>query len=224
MLHSTYAHKNTYEDPKTSSVFENLMLLPDDIFWHILKSACFYDKGMPVNAGKLVAYKFWPHWSAEGTHNSSLVEPDLFLRFEEFDVIIEAKYGDSGGQYKPQWENELIAYDNEYHDDGKPVVFIAVGGNMTVDTKIVEVQEQKHLIYKCSWLSLLIQANRYRAELEHLSFTDMRTSSMMRILDNTVLAFNINGVYNMDWFKSMAREKCVINPDSIEALRKHYKI
>lgn len=29
MLHSIYAHKDTYEDPKTSSVFENLMLLPD---------------------------------------------------------------------------------------------------------------------------------------------------------------------------------------------------
>ena len=41
MLHSTYAHKYTYEDPKTSSVFENLMLLPDNVFWHILKSSLF---------------------------------------------------------------------------------------------------------------------------------------------------------------------------------------
>lgn len=224
MLHSTYAHKETYEDPKTSSVFENLMLLPDDIFWYILKSACFYDDGMPVNAGKLVDYKFWAHWSAKGTDNSSLVEPDLFLRFDEFDVIIEAKYSDLGGQYVEQWERELIAYNNEYRDDEKPVVFIAVGGNMTVELEIVKVQKQKHLIYKCSWLSLLIQINKYRAELEHLSFIDVRTSATMRILDNIVLAFNINGVYNIDWFNPMTREKCVINPSSIDALRKYYKI
>ena len=54
MLHSTYAHKYTYEDPKTSSVFENLMLLPDNVFWHILKSSCFYNERMLTNSWKVI--------------------------------------------------------------------------------------------------------------------------------------------------------------------------
>ena len=103
MLHNTYAHKYTYEDPKTSSVFENLMLLPDNVFWHILKSSCFYNERMLVNSGKLLSYEFWSHWDNTGTDNNTYVEPDLFIRFEEFDVIIEAKYGDYGGQYLKQW-------------------------------------------------------------------------------------------------------------------------
>ena len=63
MLHSKYAHKCTKEDSKTSSVFENLMLLSDNVFWHILKSSCFYNEKMPTNSsGRLLSYEFWSHW------------------------------------------------------------------------------------------------------------------------------------------------------------------
>ena len=41
MLQSTYHHKETNEDPKTSAVFENQMLLPDNVFWHLLRQSCF---------------------------------------------------------------------------------------------------------------------------------------------------------------------------------------
>ena len=106
MLHSKYAHKNSYEDPKTSAVFENLMLLPDNVFWHILKSSCFNNAKMQINSGRLVSYDFWPHWDNTGTDNQSYVEPDLFISFEELDVIIEAKYGDYDGQGSSQWKRE----------------------------------------------------------------------------------------------------------------------
>ena len=86
MLHSKYPHKNSYEDPKTSAVFENLMLLPDNVFWHILKSSCFNNAKMRINSGRLISYDFWPHWDNTGTDNQSYVEPDLFISFEELDV------------------------------------------------------------------------------------------------------------------------------------------
>lgn len=94
MLHSTYHHKETNEDPKTSAVFENLMLLPDNVFWHLMRQSCFSNTDMPITSGRLLSYDFWPHWDRTGTDNTNYVEPDLFIRFEEFDVIIEAKYGE----------------------------------------------------------------------------------------------------------------------------------
>ena len=224
MLHSTYAHKNTYEDPKASSVFENLMLLPDNVFWHILKSSCFYNDGMLTNSGRLLSYEFWSHWDNTGTDNNAYVEPDLFLRFEEFDVIIEAKYGDYGGQYLKQWTQELTAYDNEYKKEEKPVIFIAVGGNMSMDIVEIKVCGKMHLIFKCNWLSLLIATNKYRSELKRISVPDMNTSATLRLLDNIILAFNINGVYNIDWFNTMATEKNIINSSSLDNIKKHFTI
>ena len=35
MIHSTYYQKDTYEDPKTSSVFETLLMLPDELLWEV---------------------------------------------------------------------------------------------------------------------------------------------------------------------------------------------
>lgn len=227
MLHSTYAHKYTYEDPKTSSVFENLMLLPDNVFWHIPKSSCFYNERMLTNSGRLLSYGFWAHWAHRdntGTGNNTYVEPDLFIRFEEFDVIIEAKYGDYGGQYIKQWTQELTAYDNEYGKEKKPVIFIAVGGNMSMDIEEIKVRSRKHLIFKCNWLSLLIATNKYRSELKRISVPDMNTSATLRLLDNIILAFNINGVYNIDRFNTMATEKNIINSFSIDNLKKYFTI
>ena len=38
MIYSTQHNKHINEDPKTSIVFGNLMLLPDNVFWGILKA------------------------------------------------------------------------------------------------------------------------------------------------------------------------------------------
>ena len=48
----------------------------------------------------------------------------------------------------------------------------------------------------------------------------MNTSATLRLLDNIILAFNINGVYNIDWFNTMATEKNIINSSSIDNLKK----
>ena len=200
------------------------MLLPDNVFWHILKSSCFYNDGMLTNSGRLLSYEFWSHWDNTGTDNNAYVEPDLFLRFEEFDVIIEAKYGDYGGQYLKQWTQELTAYDNEYRKEEKPVIFIAVGGNMSMDIVEIKVCGKMHLIFKCNWLSLLIATNKYRSELKRISVPDMNTSATLRLLDNIILAFNINGVYNIDWFNTMATEKNIINSSSLDNIKKHFTI
>ena len=109
------------------------MLLPDNVFWEILKSAASNKGILPEDAGLLVDdYEFWPKWNPNSiydTGNSSFVEPDVFFRFGNIDVIVEAKYSDSGGQYREEWEREFKAYLNEFENDKKDVVLLAVGGN-----------------------------------------------------------------------------------------------
>ena len=222
MLHSTYHHKETNEDPKTSAVFENLMLLPDNVFWHILRQSCFSNDTMPINSGRLLSYDFWPHWDRTDTDNKIYVEPDLFIRFELFDVIIEAKYSDTGGQYERQWKQEITAYHNEFGNQ-KPFVFIAVGGNMSILAETLSLKDERVCIYKCNWLSLLMTVNKYRNELEAISVPDMNVSATMRLLDNIILAFNINGVYNIDWFNTMAESRPIISASSLNNLQELYK-
>ena len=221
MLHSTYHHKETNEDPKTSAVFENLMLLPDNVFWHLLRQSCFSNDVMPVYSGQLLSYDFWPHWDRTGTDNTNYVEPDLFLEFELFDVIIEAKYGDYGGQYQHQWQQKITAYHNEYGDE-KPFVFIAIGGNQSIVAETISVKGEKVKIYKCNWLSILMEVNKYQKELESISAPDMNVSATLRLLDNIILAFNINGVYNIDWFNSMAQPIPIISESSLENISKYF--
>ena len=124
MIYSTQHNKNTNEDPKTSTVFGSIMLLPDDIFWNILKTAASSNKGrLPEEAGYLYDnYAFWPKWDSNSiydTGNSYFVEPDVFFRFEKIDVIVEAKYSDSFGQNREEWDREFKAYLNKYEAERK---------------------------------------------------------------------------------------------------------
>lgn len=53
MIHSTYYNKDTYEAPKTSSVFETMFMLPDELFWGVLRAACFDNDNLPLVAGQI---------------------------------------------------------------------------------------------------------------------------------------------------------------------------
>ncbi|MFA6290075.1 MAG: hypothetical protein WC661_22035 [Opitutaceae bacterium] len=95
-------HINHCEDSLTAAVFTHLLHLPVELFWRILRDAC-YTCRLPENSGEVLDAAFWPAWDAAGTNNSARVIPDLFLRFTEFDLIIEAKRWDDSMQDKHQW-------------------------------------------------------------------------------------------------------------------------
>ncbi|MCF0231817.1 MAG: hypothetical protein HUJ63_06060, partial [Enterococcus sp.] len=197
-IYSDIHNKNTYEDPKTSIIFENLMLLPDDVFWEIiLRSAA--NKGiLPKDAGFLMEFEFWPHWDSKGKYdadNSCFVEPDVFFRFENFDVIVEAKYSDCGGQYRGEWIREFTAYLNEYEEDKKAVYLLAVGGNDSFykEDPIV-LDKQKCPIIKFSWVEILEQVCKYEND-ELAEIKDYQASSISRIISNVKEGFSLMGVY-----------------------------
>lgn len=221
MIHSTYRHKSTNEDPKTSAVFETMLMLPDELFWNVLRAACFDNANLPSVTGRIEDYKFWPHWNSKGTDNTIFVEPDVFIRFQLFDVIIEAKYGERTGQYAQQWKNEIIAYRNEYGSD-RPVYFMAVGGNAEKASERVSLTKDV-TINKCTWLSLLIQITKLRDECIAQSMLCHQQSSLIRLLNLIELAFNINGVYNIRWFDDIRTSKPLISPDSILTFKTFFK-
>src|SRR5712671_1413367 len=97
---------NPCEDSLTAAVFSHLLHLPSEVFWQILRNAC-HTTALPQYAGEPRSVEFWPKWNADGTHNSSYVEPDVFIRFASFDLIIEAKREDEYQQHRGQWENEV---------------------------------------------------------------------------------------------------------------------
>ncbi len=193
MLYSSQINKNTNEDPKTSTVFGNLMLLPDHVFWDILKSAAANKGILPDDAGLMSdGFSFWPQWdpnSKYDTGNSNYVEPDVFFRFDNIDVIVEAKYSDNSGQYRAEWEREFMAYLNEYEDDKKNVVLLAVGGNPTFEREpVIRVDKYKCPIVKFSWVSLLSAVLAF--EKNELSvIQDDKQSSMKRLPLPRVLAW-----------------------------------
>lgn len=216
------------EDRKTSTVFENLMLLPDNVFWHILRQSCCHNEDMPTLSGQLQFHQFWPSWSSEDTTNELYVQPDVFMEFKEFDLIIEAKRDDDAGQYRGQWENEIIAYCNEHRNTRskhkKPLVFIAVGGNQWLYPEPITAKGESFIVHKCTWLSLLMSVTKYREEIGSISVPDMAHSATCRLLDHIIQGFELHGVSHIKWFDSIARKEPLISASSITTLKNTFTL
>jgi hypothetical protein len=175
------------------------MLLPDNVFWDILKTAASNKGILPEEAGLMYDdFAFWPKWdpnSKYDTGNSSFVEPDVFFRFENIDVIVEAKYSDNSGQYREEWEREFKAYLNEFEKDKKEIVLLAVGGNPTYEREPeIKIGKRKCPIVKLSWGRLLDAVLTF--EKQKISDIDNeRQSSVRRIIRNIEFGFQNIGIH-----------------------------
>lgn len=196
------------EDSKTSLIFEGLSLLPSHIFWELLSQS----SSIPSqNPGNFLNITFWPHWEAKNTKNSKFVEPDIFIEFENIDVIIEAKIGMSNLQYPAQWENEIISYYNEY-DRNKHLIVIAVDGNLNFKTEIIRGIQ----IYKTSWgriyQSLLfhkekINSNLYELLEKAFELTSIKPFvSINSLLEEIKIVAHNNNFSKMDNIKFLMKE------------------
>lgn len=171
------------------------MLLPDDLFWSILRNSTRNDNTvLPEDSGKLISYEFWPKWDPRNTSNTNYVEPDVFFRFENIDVIIEAKYGDESGQYYDEWEREVIAYANVYKKEKKKVVLLAVGGNS--DFKEVQPINYDGIIccvFKYRWCDLLEHLLKIEKEITSTQKVDEQ-QNQLRLIKLIKDGFKIMGV------------------------------
>ncbi len=186
------------EDSLTGSVFSQLLSLPSEVFWQLLRGSC-YQRNLPEVAGE-PEVQFWPRWDATGTNNSRFIEPDLFLRYSEFDLIIEAKRWDYGQQYQGQWQSQITAYQNEYGEEEKPLHYIALGGLNKEESE--EVATDKHVVVtKARWRSLLREIRQYRCDLESHKHTTSQQQAHIRSCEHALELLAWHGFSTGKWYE-----------------------
>lgn len=187
------------EDVKTSSIIGNLLHLPTSIFWQILLNASDENDAegnmLPaLSAGEdILDFEFWPYWTLEDK-----VEPDVFIRFTNFDLIIELKVHDYNPQKSRQWNREFAAYYKRYPNENKPVYLIAISG---------KTNETINNVFQCSWQSLL------EAVLDAKETTEGKDSFIDRIFDDILMAFSIHKEYYFKYLDSVMLDHMNIKSD-----------
>ncbi|MDX9918816.1 MAG: hypothetical protein RB289_02340 [Paludibacter sp.] len=233
MIHSLIHKKSVKEDTKTSSVIGNLLHLPSALFWEILRGSCVENYHLPITCGEIINIEFWPSWSGHGTDNKQRVEADVFISFELFDLIIEAKVEDEKGQYDIQWKNECKSYYNNFPDSAKSLYLIAIGGSIDMSCQIIDVDHinefgkkiDNHIkIIKCNWMSILISISHLIEEMESIKYVDANRNSYKRILKDVVYSFNIHSMYFLKWMNELNTNNLGINIASIDFFKTNYRL
>lgn len=188
------------EDALTSSIFERFMYLPQELTQHIFTEALL-DSIPDLDLTKLESITYWPNWNPEHTTNTKRVEPDVFIRTTKQDIIIEAKRHDDKQQDAGQWSREIQAYYNEYNDDEKPLVFIALGGLYKKETETIKVKDVEHLVYKCTWKSILNTIQHIIHDMELATNYTNNTIAITKILQDMVLCFELFGFSTALWLE-----------------------
>jgi hypothetical protein len=196
---SLRAHFKKNEDALTSSVFERLMYLPQELISAIFTAALYQD--IPnLDLTKIESIEFWPRWSAAETTNASYVEPDIFIRTQNQDIIIEAKRYEKRQQLKSQWKKEITAYNNENNEQNRPLIFIALGGLHQLTASNVTVGENDIIIYKCSWKRLLQEVLKAKKNLENSVDVLHVNWAINNVLEDLILVFRLFGFSTAPWF------------------------
>jgi hypothetical protein len=200
-FHRRKGNLGTCEDSLTAVVFDTLKYLPTEMFWSILKRSLYYDK-LPTASGDLLSISFWDKWKAKDTTNSNFVEPDVFLRFNEFDVIIEAKRHDEKQQSGTQMKNEIQAYYNEFNEDNKVLYFIQLGGLHHRNDELDFLFKDKNVVIcKTNWTKLLEQIVTENNKIKNSGLTIL--SAYNRILEDSISGFALHQYYKKRWLKNL---------------------
>ena len=192
------------EDFKTYATVGILQYLPVDLFWGIIRSSTVDSHNLPDNSGEIIQMEFWPRWynlkNIDCVNNSKYIEPDIFIKFEMFDCIIEVKKSDYQGQYQAQWLSQSQAYFNEYGPD-KKLVYIALGGNINLD----ETSSLK-FVHKATWQKLLKNVNNALQERLLMKFPSQQTKQEIRILNSVVESFSKYNEYIVELLDTLKSE------------------
>lgn len=210
------------EDTLTSSVFDYLFLLPYELIWDILLKSAFSNT-LPKYAGRILNIEFWPKWNARETNNENFVEPDVFVRFEFLDLIIEAKRKDYNLQYCNQWENETQAYFNEYAEEQKNVYLLAIGGISKEEEEVIKVEKYEVKIVKCRWINFLNYITFLQGHLESSSYISSNYS-ITAILHSIITYLELHGYIKMNWLTDMVSFNYVINYDETRQFLEGWKL
>lgn len=193
------------EDTLTSSVIGLLRYLPSEILASILKNACGICSSFPLEIGEVIDIRFWEHWDGTNTSNSRLVEPDVLIVTEHYNIIIEAKKSDERGQYSEQWQKEIKAYRNSYSDDRRELILIALGGNVSLKEQVLRIGKDSITIFRASWFNLLHTISN--------EIKNQHPIYIKRVLSDIINAFEIHRFFDIEWVNSL--QQCHLNSETI---------
>lgn len=217
MIHAWEKNKlGVKEDIFSSSFFGLLFYLPIELSWDIIKNSCYSGDKLPKYSGQVKNIEYWPHWSSSDTENSKYVEPDIFVEFDDFDLIIEVKR-DTNNQYKGQWINEITAYLNEIRENSfqqKKVYLLAVGGINSEEDEFVEVRGEKFHVLKFSWQNILNETKRTKDNMIGTGFLNTNVV-FERIVNDMITVFKLNGYLTVDWFSNIPKNYTITQIDKI---------
>jgi hypothetical protein len=212
------------EDSCTGGVFDLLKYLPSELFWQIIKKSLLLDN-LPNTCGPIKDIEFWPKWNVtelDEVNNSSYIEPDVFISFADFNVIIEAKRYDEKQQNHNQHRNQLITYFNQYKEEGeevKKVYYVLLGGlHMSDTTQEIEIANTTVQLSKLKWSTLLDAIVAVKKSIEKQSLNYQKP--VVLLLDDIITVLAIHGFHKKKWLSKMP--KTTINQTTITNFK--YKI
>lgn len=191
----TDPHFRPSEDTLTASVLGRFQYLPDNEVATIFRNAFGLSTSFPESIGQILDYQFWTHWDATNTDNSNFVEPEVWIETSDYNIIVEAKKFDGGGQYEDQWRNEIQSFMDTFPLDKRLIIFIAIGGNTSLTERTILVKENRYNIYPISWFNLL------HAVTTLLSQTEV--PHQQRILRDIIEAFEHHNYFDVTWLVSL---------------------
>lgn len=195
-------HFKPSEDSLTSSVIGLLHYLPDALFWQLLRGSCGMRSALPQDVSEILSVNFWEKMAADGKHNSNYVEPDVWIECENYDIIVEAKKYDSWGQYEDQWTKEIVSFNKTFSENRKPLIFIALGGNASLQDYTIEVDGKTYTIYTSSWYNLLHEVDKYQQNLQ-AETASKETKGYIRLLNDALAVFAKHGYLSINWLEGM---------------------
>lgn len=190
------------EDSLTSSIFDLLKYLPIEQFWRILKNALYTDK-LPYTPGDIQDIVFWDKWNPSGTRNTRFIEPDVFMRFYDFDLILEAKRRNEKQQDLEQNADQIISYYNSFEEDNKRLYYVQVAGLFDK----IDIQHPKAIILKTDWSKLQDAVIEEYEKIQSLNM--MNINSSKRILKDIMYLFELHQFYKKRWLKDFKIEKTI---------------
>jgi len=200
------------EDTLTSVVFDNLLHLPNNLFWKIIKESCF-ENNLPCFINSIDSYEFWPSWYTQNSNNEYKVEPDLFIRFDNFDLIIEAKL--NLVQDLNQWKDQFIGYNDNYNQykQNKNVYLLAIGG--INDENEIEIKVNNYgsiKVVKCRWSNILEKLVSINSILVNYNFLNI--DNIIRIINTIIAGLEMHGFEKIHWLEDMINNTCDIDFES----------
>lgn len=182
------------EDTLTSTVFERLFYLSDELISEILMSEEWWGSNVPV--GAIEDIFFWPRWESALTDGQK--EPDVVVLWKERILVIEAKRNDFVRLQCPQQlAHECASARKRYPD--RAVFILAVGGLEDKRPQTIN--------------------NLYESTLKHL--TDNRSTTEFKFFATTWydLAKKIEDVLNNEFHRPLCLKRML--SDIFEGMRLH---